>query len=461
MKSKLYAIVFASFLARIAAFLLLPKSESSLQIDEITYASLTDWVSKGLPADKHPYPTLYSQGRTLILPATILFRLGINALDSVRLVATLYGLLALLLIVKTIITLEKRASFKYSSKLKYQIAVLVFAYAFLPSHFVWSILGIRESPLEFWILLTFYIVFLTKHFNQGKLYLYLTVLPFSLMLIFTSRSQIGWVVSVSLLIYFTMRIRHNLSSTLIMLTLVGMLLGYVSTTAYSVRVIQKYSIVESDNYNDSKTAKKKLDTSNRCKKEGQLILVDKTRYICKNESQVRAFDSFKNPLTVLASQASDIPTQQIVNQIGASSAIKTIYCPVTNNFPLSKYLCLAWRAPYSTFTFMFRPLLGLDTTSTSSLFAGIENIFWVASCVFILASLTRNRRLHFFEEIAPSLVFFLIYIVAAGAYEGNMGTAFRHKSLILWVVLLLIASTIAATQQRKAEQQGVSGSSQE
>ena len=175
LKSKLYAIVFTSFLARTAAFLLLPKSESSLQVDEITYASLTDWVSRGLPADKHPYPTLYSQGRTLILPAITLFRLGINALDSVRLVATLYGLLTLVLIVKTITTLEKRADLKYSSKLQHQIAVLVFIYAFLPSHFVWSILGIRESPLEFWVILTFYIVFVAKHINQVRLYLYLIV----------------------------------------------------------------------------------------------------------------------------------------------------------------------------------------------------------------------------------------------------------------------------------------------
>jgi uncharacterized membrane protein YoaK (UPF0700 family) len=63
--------------------------------------------------------------------------------------------------------------------------------------------------------------------------------------------------------------------------------------------------------------------------------------------------------------------------------------------------------------------------------------------------------------MAPSLLFASIYSITAGAYEGNMGTAFRHKSLILWVVLLLIASTIVATQQRKAEQQGIPSSSQE
>ena len=65
--------------------------------------------------------------------------------------------------------------------------------------------------------------------------------------------------------------------------------------------------------------------------------------------------------------------------------------------------------------------------------------------------LIRNRRLAFFGALAPSLLFFSIYTIGAGAYEGNMGTAFRHKSLILWVVILLLASTIVATKERKAE----------
>ena len=75
--------------------------------------------------------------------------------------------------------------------------------------------------------------------------------------------------------------------------------------------------------------------------------------------------------------------------------------------------------------------------------------------------LIRNRRFAFFSALQPSVLFMFLYSVSAGAYEGNMGTAFRHKSLILWVVILLLASTIVATQQRKAEQQGISGSSQE
>jgi putative Ca2+/H+ antiporter (TMEM165/GDT1 family) len=91
----------------------------------------------------------------------------------------------------------------------------------------------------------------------------------------------------------------------------------------------------------------------------------------------------------------------------------------------------------------------------------MENSLWLSGALFVVIMFIRNRRLAFFSPIAPSLLFMSIYSVAAGAYEGNMGTAFRHKSLILWVVLLLIASTIVATQQRKMEKQGISSSSQE
>jgi hypothetical protein len=150
-----------------------------------------------------------------------------------------------------------------------------------------------------------------------------------------------------------------------------------------------------------------------------------------------------------------------LNQEGAASVIRTIDCPFDPGSKISNYSCLIWRAPYTTFTFLFRPLLGPDVTSVSSLFASIENILWLGAFVFIIFMLIRNRKLAFLEGMFPSIFFMCLYSVAAGSYEGNMGTAFRHKSLILWVVILLLASTIVATQQRKAEKRGISGSSQE
>ena len=101
-------------------------------------------------------------------------------------------------------------------------------------------------------------------------------------------------------------------------------------------------------------------------------------------------------------------------------------------------------------TFLFRPLIGLDTTSASSLFAAIENIAWLGAVLFIVVMLIKKRRLAFIGPLAPSLIFFILYCVGAGSYEGNMGTAFRHKSLILWVILLLLASVIVAEKRPKS-----------
>ena len=181
------------------------------------------------------------------------------------------------------------------------------------------------------------------------------------------------------------------------------------------------------------------------------------KYICGSRVEKKSIVGLKNPGKVIVDQADAITLSSELNKIDAASVIKTQDCPNAGTSRFDKYFCIAYRAPYTTFTFLFRPLLGSDVTSSSSLFAAIENVFWLAALLFVLVMFVRNRRLAFFKALAPSLLFFLIYIVGAGAYEGNMGTAFRHKSLILWVVILLLASTIVATKERKAGSKELTG----
>ena len=185
------------------------------------------------------------------------------------------------------------------------------------------------------------------------------------------------------------------------------------------------------------------------------------KYWCLSKTIEKKALNLKNPGSLVLDQVGTIPYHHEVNKLDAASVIETQSCPIVETSRLDNYICIAYRAPYTTYTFLFRPMLGLDVTSYSSLFAAVENIFWLGAALFVLLLFFRNRRLAFFGPLVPSIMFCSIYCIAAGAYEGNMGTAFRHKSLILWVVLLLIASTIAATKQRKAEQEGISGSSQE
>ena len=181
------------------------------------------------------------------------------------------------------------------------------------------------------------------------------------------------------------------------------------------------------------------------------MIVQGIKFSCEKKVEKKFIVGLKNPGAVLVDQADAIPVRNENTKVGAASVIQTLSCPFTGESRFDKYSCIAYRAPHTTYTFLVRPILGADVTSSSSLVAAMENTFWLGAFLFVIFMLIRNRRLAFFGALAPSLLFFTLYSVGAGASEGNMGTAFRHKSLILWVVLLLIASTIVATQQRKSE----------
>jgi hypothetical protein len=188
-----------------------------------------------------------------------------------------------------------------------------------------------------------------------------------------------------------------------------------------------------------------------CESANQIVEFNDIEYLCETYLEKKPVVELRNPGSVIIDQADALPIRSELNKVGAASVIETQTCPNAGDTRFDKYFCIAYRAPYTTFTFLFRPMLGADVTSSSSLFAALENIIWFSAALFVMIMFIRNRRLAFFGALAPSLLFMSIYSVAAGAYEGNMGTAFRHKSLILWVVILLVASTIVATKERKAE----------
>ena len=491
LKSKLYAIVFASFVVRVVAFFALPDSSTSLTSDEVGYAELTEVVAKELPTDESPYGRLHLISRTLILPASLLNRLGTESLDSVRIIASAYGLLASVLIAYLYLQfMSLQQNNKDSGISQKSVASLFAIFCFLPSHLAWSILGIRESAMEFWVLAVFVTLFYIFEVRKSLSKSSAIGIVLAIVLVFSSRPQVGWVLGITLLTYFLVKIKVRASQILIPITLIGIVSGYVATTAFSIERTQvfeanvevisstppaiatstssptkkatpKPSKSEQVTSSPTATSQAEFNASVDCKTEGQEVIVQGVKYLCEKKVEKKSIVGLENPVVVLIDQAEAIPQRQEGNKVGAASAIKTLACPITGESRLDKYFCIAYRAPYMTFTFLFRPMLGVDVTSDLSLFAGLENVFWLGAALFVLVMFIRNRRLAFFGALAPSLLFFSIYSVAAGSYEGNMGTAFRHKSLILWVVLLLLASTIVATQQRKAEQQGISGSSQE
>jgi hypothetical protein len=384
LKQKLWAIVAASFIARAIIFFSLPRTFTSFAPDEGTYASLVRWIGESKPAEEFPGfgAGLYLSGRTLIVPASALVRLGLSDLNSIRLTSTIYGLLCLVIVV--LATLQYFRFVKSDSKSRVfneKLALtLILIYAFLPSHFLWSNLGLRESANEFWLLTSFIMFHITKNQKIKTRITGLVLLPLSIGLVFSSRPQVG-----SLLVL-----------TLLLATLLN----------FKVRNLNKLL----------------------------LVIVILAGFIIGQSLSTQNFNAASETIR----QIKNIPEKQNLNQEGASSRIQPPNCPFEESEKDNVLLCLGWRAPYMTATFMFRPIVNIDVSSSSGFAAAVENLAWFIFCLTILVLLYRGKGISFFESLSPSILFFLLFVISASAYQGNMGTGFRHKSLILWVVLLMI-----------------------
>jgi hypothetical protein len=400
LKEKLWAVVAASFVARVIMFFVLPNTPSSLAPDEGTYAALTRWIAESKPATDFPAfgEGLYLSGRTIIIPASVLNRMGMGELDAVRLVSSFYGFLSLVLL--TFFAVKILNNSDQLSNFNSRLVLLFFTvFAFLPSHFVWSNLGLREGPNEFWVLLSFVSMYVIFHFKTRYQALAHLALFASIVMCYSTRPQVGLVLGVGLLIYLVTRIKQTKSLIAIAAVLSGVFLGSIATSGNAgVSIVEDPGVV--------------------------ITMVD------------------------------GIPSRQAGNQVAAASAIETPNCPLSENSLISSapsrvdtYACILWRAPYMTTTFLLRPFIVGDVTSTSSTIAAIENLMWLLAFGLIGYFIVKRRGIPRFNKLAPSMIFFALYVVGAGAYEGNMGTAFRHKSLILWVVLALLLSLLWRNSQ--------------
>ena len=439
LKSKLYAIVFASFVVRFIGFFLLP-SEPTVAIapDEGSYAEIARLIASN--QSLATYEGLYTISRTLVLPASALNYFGLEPLSSVRIIASIYGALTLILVAFLIIQCVNKYSSHSELTLKRSnlIVGLFFIFAFLPSHLLWSILGLRESPMEFWVLCSLSAIFLAVNLQEKVTVPIALLLTISITLLFSTRPHVAWILTVTILIFLILSNKRRVAAVLALLTLMASGVGYASV------VLQKHDVFTLVATDASAT------DASACKDTNQIIVLQGEEFKCIKTGTRTDFSYLQNPGKRIVQEAIAIPDRHKGNQVSAASAIQTLSCPVTEESETDKLFCIAWRSPYMAATFLIRPLIGIDTTSTSSLFAAFENIAWLGALIFIIIMFIKKRRLAFIGPLAPSLIFFILYCVGAGSYEGNMGTAFRHKSLILWVILLLVASVTVAEKRPKS-----------
>jgi hypothetical protein len=232
-KQLLWSILFLSSLSKILLLFLLPSTPSRLAPDEGTYAVLSKWIANSQPANEFPYlgELLYLNGRSLIAPSSVLVRSGIHEQYSVRLVAVTYSILSALLILYFLTKYFPNINEKLKKEWNQLLVITLFAvFNFLPSRFLWSTLGLRESPNEFWIIAAFFGVFLFYRQDQPRKLLVALLVAISIVCTFTSRPQVGWVLVASIFTFSLFKLREKLTYLLIISVCTGLFTGYVATT---------------------------------------------------------------------------------------------------------------------------------------------------------------------------------------------------------------------------------------
>jgi hypothetical protein len=141
-----------------------------------------------------------------------------------------------------------------------------------------------------------------------------------------------------------------------------------------------------------------------------------------------------------------------VNTLGAQSALPLSTCIESSRDILYLLQCNVSELPYRLFAFLFRPFVFFDTGSTYLTLAAIENLGWVALIALSIILVFRRNQSKSDRILNSALSSYaLVFASAAALYEGNVGTAFRHKSSILWplIFILMVATHLRSSQLKK------------
>lgn len=390
-----------SLIVHFLFLLFLPTTPSFLAPDEGNYEAVTSRAAESIFADESPGVSsgLYYTSRTLILPAAALAQSGLDSLTAVRVISIIYGLLSIYFFTKIVFLILEVKSIKDLSRNFSRNATFcaIALFAFLPSRFVWSTLGLRESASQATILASVFFLLKLCETNRCKRGLLKTALAttfpiLTITLSFGARKQTAFVFVVSFcIILLSMRGRKKLPH-LLSIIILGSILGaiYSSTPIY---------------------------------KDGQ-------KYLSTSEvlSQLRI------------NGIDQLETIREGNRVGARTALSGTTCTNYSQLSIQNVICNAKEFPYRITSFLIRPLPIMDSGSLVNNLASAENIIWIlllltfAYCVIV--SIQNKFKL---EVIIPTTLFIIFFSSSAALYEGNLGTAFRHKSTILWGLLLVIA----------------------
>ena len=440
------------------------RGNQTLAPDEYTYQLLVLWFVDGQDFINFPGysdDSLYKSSRSLVVLGGLIAKLGFDSLLAIRIASFLYGLLALSIfyLISRKLIIDRSPSFGF---VQFIPILASLALCFWPSFILWSTSGLRESSITAYFLM---VIIGTYYFldNRKSKTFPLIGICLGVFLIYSARPQTGYLLTFSLLLgtLFTWLRSKRESikpsreiiyiSCIALFSIFGNFFSTPSQVSYSNDLIAApyYGRQQLEEQRTSKPPSTSLPspastespspastTSQKvkCETANQVIERNGKYFVCVNKNRNVGLGQSDSNFQKIESKV-----KRVTAAVDNSNTSILVDCGDSLQFNISKIDCVFTSWPLRAIKVLFFPLSFSGDLMTRIL-PSIENIIWISLFLLLLflllTNFSRPRKNLYITSILIS--FCVSYTFALSLLSENFGTSFRHKFILLPVLLLLI-----------------------
>jgi len=352
-------------------------------------------------------------------PARFLSKIGLSDLDSIRIYSMILGYIAILYLYFFMISWTKE-NLKVTSNLKY----LVYFYL-IPTNILWTSLGLRESFL--YLSISFSIIGVIK-FQKNTKTSDLLVVIFGLVLLSYTKTYLAVILVASLMFsislwYVLCRKVSLIPLRLLFVTLIPILI-MISTPG----AVAQLEFLRSHVISNSTEVRAQIETGINTESEntGSRTLNELAIQRTNNDKLSRLISSIVKPLE--SKSRIDKPKSILSSDDGSLNAFPDVILrdPVT----IVRGVCY----------FLFSPNFFSSNVTTLLWLVGFESPLWLVLYILVIIGILRIRFSLQSESFGLlfSTTFISVYTLMSSVGETNIGTAIRHRSILILPILTLI-----------------------
>lgn len=426
-------LIFAVFLGRLYAFA--PDEAGYLATFRDLYGSNADTnpqsYSGWIAAPKIFLWIIYS-------PAKLLNLVGVSDVLSIRILSIVLSALTLYLLLK----LQKEGNF--GTKISRKFVFFVF---FIPSIFLWNSIGLRESFIFAEICLFLFGINRIMIGKEKLGYIYLFLGSYGLL---STKSYLWAILMIAVIlscfIYLFLKVKHRKIIVLLLIGLVLPSLAFASTTSiYALSYIFQSDISDTGERSGDSVSQVYVDVSESgSEPDIQLItfhggstLISLHFYLENNPDTIlsKLLGKLSLDKKIQSMWDEKIRAELISQDVKASQDSSSLNGHVLKPGNIKEPLTMIWPA----LEFLGGPFPFFDNAGIAITIASLESPLWWAIYLVLISQFLRFRRLKPIRDpqIVLILVFLFGFVAASALVEVNLGTSFRHRSVLLVPLVFL------------------------